>query len=36
MGRDVVLAALSLPVLLPLAAMRSMAKLAIVNILDGW
>lgn len=34
--RDVVLAALSLLVLLPLAAMRSMAKLAIVNILGGW
>lgn len=34
--RDVVLAAISLLVLLPLALMRSMAKLAVVNIIGGW
>lgn len=33
--RDVILAAVSLLVLLPLAAMRSMEKLAVVNIIGG-
>jgi amino acid permease len=33
--RDVVLGAMSLLVLLPLAAMRSMEKLAVVNIIGG-
>lgn len=34
--RDVVLGIISVVVLLPLAAMRSMERLAVVNIIGGW